>query len=62
MYRKAQLLIVFILSFVTLSTAQEVNSSNLSLAKAMWFVSFNYGYQMSGIKDEDFVSSKEDLK
>ena len=57
MYRKTQLIIILILSFLTLSKAQDVKSSNLSSAKPMWFFSLNYGYQMSGIKDEDFVSS-----
>jgi len=37
--------------------SQAQDSSYLNKEKLSWFISVNYGAQMSGIKDEDFVST-----
>jgi len=50
-------IILFILSFLTIAKSQAQNTANLNEAEQSWFVSLNYGYQMSGIKSEDFVMS-----
>lgn len=52
---KRHLLIVLLLiSFTALSQIE--NRSNRSYPMKQWFVSAAYGVQMSGIKDEDFIS------
>ncbi len=57
MPQKKYLIICFILSFLTVTKSQTQDTSYLIEAKLSWFVSVNYGYQMSGIKSEDFVKS-----
>jgi hypothetical protein len=57
MYPKTHLLIIFLLSFLSVTKSQVQDSSNLIEAEQNWFVSLNCGLQMSGIKDEDFISS-----
>lgn len=42
---------------MTVTKSQVQDTSNFNVTKQIWFVSVNYGYQMSGIKSEDFVSS-----
>ena len=54
---KKYLIICFILSFLTVTKSQTQATSYLNEAELSWFVSVNYGYQMSGIKSEDFVNS-----
>ncbi|MBU0557995.1 MAG: hypothetical protein KKG93_00155 [Bacteroidetes bacterium] len=57
MHPKKYLFILLILSFSTLTKSQAQNSSIINEPGLSYFVSLNYGYQMSGIKSEDFVSS-----
>ena len=52
---KDHLLIILLLLSIT-ALSQEELSSNGSNHKKQWFVSAAYGIQMSGIKDEDFIS------
>ena len=54
MTSKKYLLIILVI-FLNKSFAQD--SSPSAESKLTYFVSLNYGYQMSGIKDEDFISS-----
>ena len=57
MLQKKYLLISLILLFLTAAKTQAQNSANMIESGLSYFASLNYGYQMSGIKDEDFVSS-----
>jgi len=57
MYRKTHLIIILFLSFLPAAKSQVQDSSSLIDSEQSWYVSFNGGLQMSGIKDEDFVSS-----
>jgi len=57
MHPKRYLSISLILLFLIVPNSQGQNKSNQNEAENSWFVSVNYGYQMSGIKSEDFVSS-----
>jgi len=50
------LFICFVLSLQTVTNSQ-VQHTTLNKSEQNRFVSLNYGYQMSGIKDEDFVCS-----
>ena len=52
---KNNLLILLLLLSIT-ALSQEDTFSNASNHKKQWFVSAAYGMQMSGIKDEDFIS------
>jgi hypothetical protein len=54
---KIALTLILFLSFTTLSKTQVVNNKELNLAIPRGYISLHYGAQMSGIKDEDFVSS-----
>jgi len=57
MHPKRYLSISLILLLFIVPNSQGQNKSNQNEAENSWFVSANYGYQMSGIKSEDFVSS-----
>ena len=57
MHPKRYLSISLILLLLIVPNSQGQNKSNQNEAENSWFVSANYGYQMSGIKSEDFVSS-----
>ena len=57
MFLKKYLFVFFILTFPTVTKSQVQDTLNLDKTEQNWFVSVNYGYQMSGIKDEDFVIS-----
>jgi len=57
MHPKRYLSISLILLLFIVPNSQGQNKSNQNEAENSWFVSANYGYQMSGIKNEDFVSS-----
>ena len=52
---KLHLLIILLLLSITVFSQKE-NSNEQSQPKKKWFVSAAYGVQMSGIKDEDFIS------
>lgn len=47
----------FIVFFTDKSTAQNAGNSNMIPCWGPWQLSLNFGTQMSGIKDEDFVAS-----
>ena len=53
--RKFLFYIIFTILSVSQTNAQV--TSGISENEFKWFVSLNSGYQMSGIKDEDFISS-----
>jgi len=57
MHVKKYLMLFLILSGVIEIKSQIQDSSYLNTERLNWFISFNCGAQMSGIKDEDFVSS-----
>ncbi len=54
---KNYLFICLIFTSVIEIKSQVQDSSNLDDVNLSWFLSINYGAQMSGIKDEDFVGS-----
>jgi len=54
---KKYLIICILLAGVIEIKSQVQDSADLNTEKLSWFMSFNYGAQMSGIKDEDFVGS-----
>lgn len=54
---KNYLFICLIFACVIDIKSQEQKSMDLNELNYPWFASINYGLQMSGIKDEDFVSS-----
>ena len=55
MSSKKILLTLLLLSALIKSQAQ--STSHLTTLESGWFVSASLGYQMSGIKDEDFITS-----
>ena len=57
MFLKKYLFIFFILTFPTVTKSQVQDTLNLDKAEQSWFVAINYGFQMSGIKSEDFITS-----
>lgn len=50
-------LFVFLLSALSPTKSLAQSTSHLNTLEPSWFVSANFGTQMSGIKDEDFISS-----
>lgn len=54
---KINIFIFFILSFLSVTKSQDQDSLIAYNSEPSAFVSIHYGYQMSGIKSEDFVSS-----
>ena len=52
MYLPKVIFLIYIIYLTSYSQDSDVNLKDKS-----YFLSFSYGYQMSGIKDEDFVSS-----
>ena len=50
-------IVYFSLAILSVSNSQKINCSDRSSVNPSWFVSAHYGFQMSGIKDEDFVIS-----
>lgn len=52
---KSHLLIILLLISVTV-VSQTENRSEQLYSKKQWFISAAFGVQMSGIKDEDFIS------
>lgn len=50
-------LIYFLLTFLVTTKSNAQISADAEEQESRYFISFNYGMQMSGIKDEDFVSS-----
>jgi len=54
---KIFLIFCFTLPFLTITRCQVKNTSDLNEVDQSYFFSIKYGYQMSGIKSEDFVSS-----
>jgi hypothetical protein len=54
---KKYLIFCFTLSFFTITKSNDHDTLNLIESEQSWFISVNYGYQMSGLKSEDFVSS-----
>jgi len=51
------LFIVFILVIGTCSSYAQLNEAKMNQADRNWIVGIEYGFQMSGIKNEDFISS-----
>jgi len=54
---KNYLFICFLFVSIIDIKSQDQKSMDLNELNYPWFASLNYGFQMSGIKDEDFVSS-----
>jgi len=50
-------LIYVLLTFLVISESNAQNSIDLEKLENRYFISLNFGSQMSGIKDEDFISS-----
>lgn len=56
-FKTKYIVICLVLVFLTVSNHLAQDSPSSAQLKPVYFVSLNFGYQMSGIKDEDFVSS-----
>lgn len=54
---KKLIIIFFILSFLIINKSHAQNSSITKNPELKYFLAINFGSQMSGIKDEDFISS-----